>query len=180
MSLEWMKGLLGAPGMVGGAHLRPMTLGHVATLRNLRNKYLLGGVPTFMDLAVGVAVCKLSWPELREWLVGDDMRELKTWSRKTHKNWQKHGDAFSAWVGDNMTGPARWVEEGGKYKQLKAPWEWHLARILCKDWGMTFDQAWDTPVARARCCWDVTAEAHGDESLVSESEEEKIERAKAS
>jgi hypothetical protein len=55
------------------------------------------------------------------------------------------------------------------------PAEWHLARVLCKDWGSlvaSYGDVWDVPWSVAHHAWDCTAEAAGTVKLMNEYDQE--------
>ena len=62
--------------------------------------------------------------------------------------------------------PRRWSKEGAKANAAAVPYQLHLVRALCRDYGYTIDNAWNETYGYARTLFDASAEARGDDTIV--------------
>lgn len=182
MSMVWIQALFAAAPRIAGVRLRPYSLAHNFTLRSLDNSLLADGVPDKAeDLATALVVCSRSFAQIQADLFGGaqtvgQLASAIKWKRRYSlatacASFRQYRDNFCAC-------PDHWNEQGAKAgRNIAAPWEWHVVRVLCSQYGRTWDQAWDTPCGQGRCCFDVWAESKGDSTLVSEHEEQAIEEA---
>lgn len=174
--LEWLHPLMPVTPKIFGRRLLPFSLGHSLLLRTGKNAYLCGQTPTMLDLRMAVAICSRNWQQCHGLLLNQGrLRWLALWSY--FYNQANARQAFEAYLDDGIVNvPDHWQEEGAKNEPLKAPIEWHLARIACKEWGFLPRPGplcvWDVPFAFAKCAADVMAEVHGDKSLVTERDKE--------
>lgn len=117
----------------------------------------------------------------RAWFAGMGTKwgavKLAWWAfRLRNLNLTIAGESFFQYMMDFAECPDHWEPAGDSEhdtgKGSCAPWEYHLHRVMCDIYHYTADEAWDIPLARARCYFDAWAESNGDKSLVSEREQE--------
>lgn len=178
---EWYQGLMLQPPVILGRQLKPFSLIHYSVLSGMRNPYVVGGRCHPQNLVVACLICGMQWSEIRERIYGRfalTVRE-KLWTRAAAwRDFVSHSEAFKLYVADSVATPDRWSEAGKSSGGISAPWEFHIVRTLCKEWRMDHEHAWNLPFNLAACYSDVSAEAHGDKSLVSEDQKQKIAEAK--
>lgn len=168
--------------VVLGRTLRPFSLGHAFILRATANPAVYDGPCDMGRLAVAVDVCASAFEDGRRHICDlSRVRLYEAWARHLTRPihwWQPRRDidfpahltAFRAYCNVWLTVPLRWEKRGALKKSPRAPWELHLVRGLCADWGMSYEDAMDTPISRALALRAVSSESDGDESLVSDSE----------
>lgn len=177
MSEVWIKALMAEPPRMFGRRLKPFALIHRLVLRTLESPLVTGQPASPIDIYLFVAVCSRSLAELRRdlfriarWKRG--MRWVLWWNRAyTESVAAKLRD----YIEDFNDTPRHWQAKGGKAgKAFKAPYEFHMVRVLCGHYGYTQAEAWNERCGYARCLYDTFAEAeYEDTSLVSEYEEKR-------
>lgn len=165
------------PPRVLGVQLRPLSLGHILLLEGLGNAFILRRTGTRAELFAAVLVCSRTMAENGRVLFGGrlPMWRLVWWAIR----WPEHRigperDAFVRYLQDFTTVPEHW-ESDSDGKGFRAPWQYHFVMVLSQHFGMSWDEAWNAPVALARCCYDTWAESQGDKSLISPDEQRDIE-----
>lgn len=185
----WYKGLVFQPPVIFGRRLKPFSLAHSMTLEELRNPYVmtLNPDPCAGALHLALWICTLSGAEIGRKLYGGRFPAFRLALRGW---WYRNADlrdaheAFVAYLKDCADRPERAVpcDLGGKEKKrtyIKAPWQYHMVRTLCKVYGMDYERAWDCPVMLASCLHAADMEAEGDDSLIDRNEEATIDRLRA-
>jgi hypothetical protein len=177
---SWFQAQIVCPPIICGVQLLPFSIGHEYILRRLDNPYLVGGPRTRESLLECIQICSRNMAKNRTWFAEIGTRwgtiKLAWWAFRLRKlNLTIAGESFCQYMMDYVECPDHWdpasdVSGGGKGSC--APWEYHLHRIMCEVYHYTADEAWDVPLARARCYFDAWAESNGDKSLVSEHEQE--------
>jgi hypothetical protein len=60
----------------------------------------------------------------------------------------------------------RWAAKKQTISESNTGYQWTILAVLCRDYHMTVDQAWNTPYALARCLYDGASRAQGDDTLM--------------
>jgi hypothetical protein len=171
----WFQSLMVQPRTAYGVRLRPFSLIHSLTLGEMVSPYTYGHCdPTPTDALTATMVCSRTWAEIRRDIV-PVIRPVvlwRMWWAGRRHNHAHESAVLTAYFDDFSSRPEHWVTQGAKKGHaIKAPYEFHLAHILCEHWGLSESEAWDFPIGRAHCYTDTYAETQGDESLVSHREE---------
>ena len=171
----WFQAFMVTPPRICGVQLLPYSVAHDYLLSHLGNPYVLT-LPdaTEAHLFELVAVCGRTWQENRAAFMGGGQaaffgglpRWVRRWSRRM--DFRIADASVRTYLADYRLvaehhfskTPADPNDEG-----IAAPHHWHLVRCLCQHWGRTFDQAWDTAINEAKCCFDCWAESNGDDTL---------------
>jgi hypothetical protein len=179
----WLQSLLVAPPTIAGVRMRPLSLWHVYALRRLGVSI---SAPGLNGLVTMLAVCRRGFLRGTALLQspGRLQRECSRLSRRLAPRFVEAIADVAVYAGDYVEAPehVEKVGEDDKRHIARAPWEWHVLRVLCRVYGLTLAAAWDTPVGYARCLYSVEQEAQGDDSLVSENmmvEDDYVDRIKA-
>ena len=183
----WFQSVMLCPPRILGRQLRPLSLGHVYILRKLDNPYIVvQGRKTTQAFLAALMICGQTMQQNRDWLAsmetGWGQRKLKWWAWWINhwRQWFVVASLnFEQYLSDYTETPEHWEEVGDSgnptHKGLRAPWEFHVHRILCQVYHMHPDEAWDCSLNLARAYFDCWAESNGDDSLVTEREQELIE-----
>lgn len=164
------------PPKVLGVQLRPLSLAHVLLLEGIGNSFLRRHTGTRADLFSAVLVCSRTMEENGRVLFGGKLPlwRLIWWAiRWPESKIGVERDTFCQYLADYTNCPEHWESESDG-KGFRAPCQYHFAMIMAREFGMTWDQAWNAPVSLARCCYDTWAETQGDKSLLSPDEQEGI------
>jgi hypothetical protein len=173
MADAFFQALCCQPVAVFGRRLRPFSLSHSFILDGMENHWPRYGAGSRSALMHAVWVCshdhatnmvQVLRPPLFRMFVGALMARRFDYVCEQR--------AFVQYMADYMEVPDHWYSDTGTSKGFRAPWQFHFVMTLTQHCGMTETQAWDTPVALARCWYDVWAEKQGDDSLVSVREQE--------
>jgi hypothetical protein len=161
------------PVTVFGRKLKPFSLSHSYLLEGLENpwpKYREGSKSALIHAVWvcsqdhGTNVAQVLRPPLfRMFLAGLMARRY---------DYATERKVFLQYMADYMEIPDHWYSDTGSSKGLRAPWQLHFVMGLTQHCGMVLRDAWNAPVALARCWYDVWAEKQGDDSLVSVREQE--------
>jgi hypothetical protein len=161
------------PVTVFGRKLKPFSLSHSYLLEGLENPWPKYGEGSKSALIHAVWVCShdhetnveqvLRPPLFRMFLAGLMARRY---------DYATERKVFLRYMADYMEIPDHWYSDTGSSKGFRAPWQFHFVMGLTQHCGMVLRDAWNTPVALARCWYDVWAEKQGDDSLVSVREQE--------
>lgn len=172
MADVWLKALFATPPCIYGRQLLPFSLSHSLMLDGLASPYWRGGNATADDLCAAIDVCSRNWRENAVWLAHSDnprvrrsLSALKTAARLLGH--EKADAAFRAYINDHMDFPPREVRGPGR--QMASPWQWRVASWLLRG-GMSEDEIWNMPCARAVAYLDASNESEGDDSLVDEAD----------
>jgi len=171
------------PPIVLGRRLRPFSLSHSYLLAGLENPCLVTGAGLVADLCAAVSICSHGHAENAQRLFNGGPsfdRERREFAKALRVEGEASARAaFDVYLADFCHIPEHWRDEAESGSTFRAPWQFHFVFVLCRDYHMTPEQAWDTPVALARCYYDVMAEVGGDKSLVTAREQALIEQARA-
>lgn len=182
----WTQALWVTPRRVCGRRLRPLSLAHLSMLSAVSSPLLaVDQPPSLCGLLTAVYICSRTHAELIDYLVRKIERihaegPVKHRPRRAaqigpmlagwwwvRRDWRREWREMVAHMADYRRYAPR---DEAPPTRIAAPVEWHLVRVLCCEWGMDYEQAWDTPINVAVCCVDCGADARGDERLISESE----------
>jgi len=164
------------PPRVLGVQLRPFSLGHLLLLEGLGNPFVAWGTGSRAELFAAVLVCSHTMAENGRVLFGGRLPlwRLIWWAlRWPERRIGPERDAFVRYLADYTATPEHWESESDG-KGFRAPWQYHFVLVLCREFGMGWAEAWNAPVALARCCYDTWAETQGDKSLISPEEQDGI------
>lgn len=179
----WFQSLMVTPPKIAGVRLLPYSLAHHAILSGLGSPYSIGGIPSRQDVLIAIQVCSKTWDQNRAWLDNNpaDVTGVMGWlislgrfslrrMRWTPFNWRAAHDDLMTYIEDYGRVPDH-IRSGDvsadDSAEIKAPYEWHIVRILCTAYGMTHDQAWNCPLNLAKCYADTWAESNGDDTMLS-------------
>lgn len=170
MQDEFFQALYYQPGTVFGRQMRPFSLSHSLLLAGLDNGWLKSVDASRSELLHAVWICGQDHAANAVQLLNPPLIRMAFFSWKSRKmDYAFERDSFLQYISDYLTVPEHW-ESGSGGKSFRAPWQFHFVMILTQNFGMTINQAWNTPVSLARAYYDVWAESQGDESLVSQNE----------
>jgi hypothetical protein len=155
---------------VCGVVVPSLSVWHVFHLDQIGNPYLCGGAPDY-DAAAGLLLVASHGRNDGRRIMLDEAFRAKA-MRAVYRPLRrvKADDVVrqcSDYVETCTSVVDRFEKAGGGGRPAVVPVAFHLVRRLCRDYGLTIDQAWAFPYARARCYYDASAEADGDDSLVS-------------
>lgn len=167
------------PPRICGRQLLPFSVAHEYFLKALESPYAIGGEISKADVLLAVDVCSRDWASNAARLFGQTS-PATAWS-KLGRRWMRFDlttadKSLRTYIADFSACPEHW-ESDIRGASLRAPWEFHLVRILMQHCGMTECEAWNCPLARARCYADAIGEANGDKTLVSAEEQAAMEGA---
>lgn len=181
MASPWFQALFAAPRSVMGVRLLPLSLIHYVTLRNLGNPYVTGELRDRGALLMALYVCSRSWIQLKRDLFWNPSGTamLRFAMRKLAYKFEPADESFRVYLDDYQTLPEHWTKDGDdEPSDIRAPWEFHVVRVLCGEFGMTTSEAWNTPYNLAHAYLDTWAETKGNSTLISERQQALIEMAK--
>jgi len=177
MADAFFQALCCQPVTVFGRKLRPFSLSHAFILESLRNRWMESGDKARSQLLHAVWVCGNDHATNVKQVTRPPIGRMALFAAWSKRYDSEHEEAkFLQYVSDYMEIPEHW--EGKEYsgKVFRAPWQYHFALTVAHECGKTVDEAWDMPVALARCYYDVWAEKQGDDSLVSVREKRRAEQ----
>jgi hypothetical protein len=153
---------------VAGVRVPSLSVWHVFALESLGNAFVAGG-RCDRDASAALLILARTDREGGRRLMLDG-RHRKRAMRRILRAIRRVDDvtlyrACADYVRSCTHTARRWKsqKEGGG---LACPYQWHLVRSLCRDYHMDDETAWNTPYAYARCLYDTSAEAGGDETLM--------------
>lgn len=164
-SLVWLQSLMLHPPAICGMQLKPYSLIHDLTLECLENPVAAGGTLTDTKLLEAVFICSRDWQGLRRDLLAMDDAKAFSFGKKAIKTIDEDRESFRVYVSEYKAIAPR--SKSKSKDDACVPWQFHVARSLCGDWGFTEPQAWDMPVNRAVCYCDTKQEYDGGKSLIS-------------
>ena len=166
----WFQSLMVRSPAICGRRLLPFSIAHQYTLEALGNPYSHSGRGAKPEeLLQAVFVCSLDVDALSRRIFYEQgsfwfMLWLYRWGRKDLTTASK---SFQVYLTDYRT---RAYHQPGDGRTMKAPWSFHLVRVLMSQFNMTEKEAWETPYGRAWNYYDAWSESQGDESLSDELE----------
>ena len=181
---NYVQAFFPPPAVVLNRRLRAFSLGHSFILDALGNPFEAGGKHTAADLAQFVWVCSRpfseavnalssatsgepeSWPPEKAW--GEECGESLDFAAESDKAIDYQAAALAV--------PKRWRDIGaGKSSGPKVPWQLAVFQTIRGESAITPEveaAIWDMPIGRATSYAAAAAWASGDDSLMSEAEEE--------
>ena len=174
----FFQSIMAQPPVICGRRLLPFSIAHEYILKRIESPYIVGGPVTKQDVLAAIDICAHGWQDNAARLFGGvpPVASWRTWARRWRRVPLSTADrSLRRYMDDYSAVPEHW-SAGGDGDGVRAPWEFHLARILMQHCGMSEAEAWDCPLSRARCYADTLAEANGDKTLVSEAEQAIIDR----
>ena len=152
---------------VCGVAVPSLSVWHTFALENIGNRYLCGGRqdPTQDDAASLLLIAKLDMRGGQRLIACDNYRTRET--TRLYRRLRKVDAgaldvACREYVETCTRGVSRWNRSG---KKCAVPYQFHIVRQMA-DFGITVDDAWNTPYALARCYHDAAAEVSGDDSIM--------------
>jgi hypothetical protein len=166
------------PPRIFGRRVLPFSLSHSFLLSGLENGIVHASEGSRSDLLHAVWVCGMDHKSNSANLLNPPLFRMM-WFAALSKRYDYETERlkFMQYVSDFLEVPEHWQGESDG-KGFRAPWQFHFVMTAAANFGATIDQAWNMPVALARCYYDVWAESQGDKSLVSQSEIRNIARMK--
>ena len=165
----WQATLIPAQWDVCGVVVPPLSVWHTFALENVGNRYLCGGVPTMDDAASLLLFAARDMAHGQRLMLGDHYRSRAVYRLYRRLRKLEFADVDTAcreYVTETMRVPRRWekTSEGGG--RCAVPYQVHLVRVLCHDYGLALNAAWNSGFAWARMHYDAAAEANGDTSIM--------------
>lgn len=168
MNRAYYSAVIPEPVLVLGLPLLPLSLGHLILLNRMESAFVIGGQPTFQDLAVSVAICaqryedalaSLSDPDLptfmhrwHEKLVGNDRWSVRLGLRPARTiDFEKECSAFIDYLKLNQSGPPV-AKDPRAWKPLTFPEEQLVKVRLMRDLHLTETEALNR--SWLLCLWD--------------------------
>lgn len=167
----WTQAFLVTPPVFCGRRLHPFSVSHSYLLKILGSPYICGGVTTKNDLLVAVDICSRTWEQNIDWITAGTGLKRSVWFawKWRNINFDIADSSFSVYLDDYTRTPGHKADgkpSDGKY-EVAAPLEWHLVYGMMNGCHFSESVAWNMPFNRAKCYYDVMAEANGDSSLES-------------
>ena len=177
----WFQGLFVKPPVIMGVKMKPFSIIHAVVLRELGSPFCaVGGKPERGDLLIALMVCSRTYREISRDIVPDlaKCKYVGMLLRSVVRNIALAQYKFAVYLDDfaSVPGHGPTTKPG---KPCKAMAEWHMVRVLCSEYGISFDRAWDMPYGAARCACDCYSEANGSKTLDGPEVDAAIEQAKA-
>ena len=167
MADAFFQALYCQPVSVFGRELRPFSLSHSFLLSELKNGWVTADEGLRSDLMHAVWLCSKNHAENQRTLLSPPLIRLAWFALKSKRyDYAKERNKFLQYLSDYTDVPQHWHGEATG-KAFLAPWQFHFAVTISQNCGLSINEAWDMPVALARCYYDIWAEQQGDESLVS-------------
>jgi len=181
---KFEKALFCQPPECMGRQLQPFSLAHYLALQIIDSPFLYSNAAAPIgQLGAAVFLCSLPTAELFARLSkGQSLAvDVEHFGRLSGAgNHDINERIFRAYIADYTDLPEYWHKPGADDKGPRAPWEFHLIRILTSVYNCTLEQAWSMPLALARCYFDVEQECQGSEALMTDKEQADIAKLKAS
>jgi hypothetical protein len=175
----FFKAVFVEPPQICGRKLLPYSLAQDYFLRNIGNPYVVGGQLNEEALLVAIFVCSLTYKQIRKyvydphwfraglWFLKWKFRKLSIASESFQAYFQEYNDIpehFDHVPSDDEENMPVKADDRSEYG---GPWQYHLVHILCREYGLSIDDAWDTGITTARCYYDIWAESTGmDDTIV--------------
>lgn len=173
----WTQSLLVSPPVLCGRRLLPFSLGHAVILRSISSPYAYVNVGSALsDVLTAIQICSRTTGQNRAALYGGKMPVISwvAWSMR----WR--GVKFDVVDASFRTYLADFTRQADRHppkkrgRDLAAPVEFHLHRVLCEHYGYDPVAAWDVSLIVAHACADVVAESNGDELIKTPYELEQV------
>ena len=158
---------------VCGVSAPSLSVWHTFALENIGNPYLCGGRPDQDSAASLLLFARLDMAGGQRLIAGPcyRARQMHRMYRRLRKVDPADLDAACREYVETCTRAASRFNAKSGGKPCAVPYQFHIVRRLALS-GMTFEQAWNTPYALARCYYDAAAEADGDDSIMTAAAQE--------
>lgn len=173
----WQAVLLPESWDVCGISVPSLTVWHTFALENIANLYMLdipAHPPTRDDAYSLLTVASLDMKGGRRLMTGPRFmaRRLRWIKRKLRKVELDDLDAAcTEYVSTCMRTASMW-NDGNAGTLAGVPYQFGIVRVLCDEWGMTVEAAWNRPYALARSEAMASAEFHGGGSVMTRGAQE--------
>ena len=153
---------------VAGIEVDALTIWHTFALERCGCLFLIGGKPTRDDAASLLIFAERNHADGRRLLL--DPRYKAKAQRRIHRRiksipWESLCAACFDYCAACLRTLDRFESDGGS---AAVPYQFHILRQLCAEWGYTMPSAWDAGYSIGRSMYDASAEAAGDKKLMSE------------
>ena len=152
----------------GFRRIPSLSVWHAFALENLGNAYLCGGRCTIDDAASLILIVTRDMAGGQRLVARDRHRhkQLARIARRLRKvPFADMHAACNQYVRACYRVAGRWQKEGAAGKLQGAPHTFHLVCAL-SGIGWTWKDAWNAPIALARCVYDTTREDGGDDTIM--------------
>jgi hypothetical protein len=160
--------------------LKPFQLGHAYLLDALESPYMVGGDVEKPDLALAAWICSQDSTQAMAGIRAGRPHAIvmQTVARATRRaNWIKADRVFTQYIERGMRHPRRW---GSSFSAgPRAAWQWIAAVRLTGGDPCKLSKVWDMPMLDVTCYLTSKDASEGDDSIVSEYEEQAAEQLKA-
>ena len=150
-----------------------LSVWHTFALENIGNGFLCGGIIDYDDAASLLLFACRDMKQGLRLIHGHNYRarQMFRMSKRLNKaDWRELEAACSEYVTACTRGVSRWQKGGSK--SCAVPYQFHIVLRLCRDYGLTQAQAWNSPYGMARACFDASTEAAGDDSIMNHAAQE--------
>lgn len=161
----WQAACLPERWDVGGFSVPSLSVWHTFALENIGNGYLCGGPITIDDAAGLLLFASRDMAGGQRLMLRQYYRErcLHRAARRLRKaDWAQLHAACTEYVETCTRTAQPWEKVEGGGSPCGTPYQWHIVRVLCADYGLDLAAAWNTPYAYARCLHDAHREALGE------------------
>ena len=159
---------------VCGVSVPSLSLWHTFALENIGNRYLRGGACDKNDVASLLLFASRDMRGGRRLMLDSRYRDKRLAKMSGLLKGADCVDLNTAcvdYVETCMRSPRRWEKKDGAGRPSAVPYQVHIVRALCADYGTPICEAWNTAYAYARMLYDASAEANGDRSIMTPSAE---------
>lgn len=149
--------------------MRPYSLAHSIILRAKGSPYLADAPSAQRDLFFALQICARTLTQCKQRLLGP---HLPIWQlflsglRWRRASFATADASFRVYLADYRRYPER--QPSDTKSDIVAPFEWHAARVLCREYGFNLDNVWDTPINVAVCAVEAWQESRGVKGLMSQ------------
>jgi hypothetical protein len=174
----FFKAIFLEPPRICGKRLMPFSVAHDYFLSHLGNPYMVGGKVTSEHLLNAILVCSMTYKEIKAHL--NNPSRIKAWL--WFLNWRFRNldiahESFMVYLSEHYDVPdhfepydvsdfddfAKPPEAPQKYG---GPYQYHLVHIMCREYGLSLDDAWNTGLTTARCYYDIWSESTGYDNTI--------------
>lgn len=166
------------PATVLKKQLRTFSLGHSFILEAIRNPFEVGGIYTIKELVQFVWVCSRTFDEAVSALANDDIckEELHEWHGQISGiNFLDECTKAEEYKAAALAIPQRWKSDSESGRRTVIPWQIAVFQSVRGDGAVSTEiesNIWNMPLGRAIAYSTARAWANGDDSFVSEEDEQ--------
>jgi hypothetical protein len=177
---KFLSAVYAIPPIVLGKQLKPFCCGHAQSLYAIQSPFMIGGQITKAELLTAVWLCSMSSEDGRTKLLSswkDVEEEAFQWG-KSIVDWdiKLESEKFEEYLNEYIKSPATWKK--ADHREAKSPWSLRVIIILMRELKMSRTEAEDMPLPMALWYIATINDLNGDNSLISESEQERLRLAK--